>query len=102
MAVASVDTSKQEITSHKMKNITSYNDITFHEDGMTVRQAYDIGKGKLMTKDLHSYANGRTQGDTGLVVVEEFSKPHVIEGRVNCHTIHRVWLFVFIYISQGC
>jgi hypothetical protein len=70
-----------------MKNITPYNDITFHEDGMTVRQAYGIGRGKLITKqDLYSFANGRNQGDTGLVVIDEFSKPHVVEGRVNCHT----------------
>ena len=88
VAVATVDTSKQSLISHKMKAVTSYNDITFHDRGMTVRQAYNIGGGKVMShEDLTSISHGKSQGETGLIIVNQFSEPQVIEGRVRNHNL---------------
>ena len=82
MYVGQIDTSKQVLFSHRMKNITTLNVIDFHNKGMTVRQTYGIGTGMtLSTENLFSLTS-TTQPETGFVLLSDFSIPQVQEGKV--------------------
>ena len=73
-AVCTVDTIKQDITTHKWKGITSFYNFEFNKDGIKVWKAFEIGSGKLITsKKLRDMA--KPQGKTGLITNEPFSNP---------------------------
>ena len=84
VAVAHIDTSKQVILNHKMKNVTTFNDIFFHQDGITVKQAYGIGDGLIFSRqDMLALAYGEEQEETGLLVLNNFSRPTVTQGVIR-------------------
>ena len=82
VAVVSIDTTKQSIISHKMKNVNSYNEIGFSDSGMTVRQAYGIGDGLFLSEDRMEKLSEQ-QNDTGCLVHQGFTKPQMATGTVK-------------------
>ena len=76
-SVVSVDTTKQQISTHKWTGITSFNNFEFTKTGVRVWKAYNIGKGQLIKrKDLLEMAP--SQGNTGLIAYLPFIDPEKV------------------------
>lgn len=51
VAECTVDTSKQSLTTHKIKNVSDFSHVSFKETGITLKKAYNIGHGKFISYD---------------------------------------------------
>lgn len=50
---------------------------------MTTWKSFGIGKGTVLSKDEVSSMSPVMQGDTGLIIIEDFKEPSKVEGKVN-------------------
>ncbi|CAC5413760.1 unnamed protein product [Mytilus coruscus] len=46
-----IDTSKHKLITQKLKGINDFNELQFEEDGILLRKAYNIGKGKFIPNE---------------------------------------------------
>lgn len=79
-AVVEVDTTKQEMTSHRFKGVNSISNLEFDDDNIVMWHAYNIGIGKKLNR---SSVLKQEQGETGLIIVTDFSEPAVKYGEIK-------------------
>ena len=102
VAVVAIDTSKQTITSHKMKNINSYNEIIFSDTGMTVKQSYGIGAGLSFSHNKLGQFSVAPQNETGCVLIKNFSQPSITAGSIQFSQSQRTTNYEFSCTEAGC
>ena len=66
-----------------MKNVTSFNDLDFHEAGITARQAYGIGEGILFSSQNLASLTTTPQDSTGFVELRGFKAPSNEYGNIQ-------------------
>ncbi|CAC5417586.1 unnamed protein product [Mytilus coruscus] len=79
-AVAEMDTSKQEMTSHRFKGVNSFSNLEFEDGDILVWNSYNIGIGKKIPR---SSVLRQEQGETGLNVINDFSEPSATYGALK-------------------
>ncbi|CAG2196655.1 unnamed protein product [Mytilus edulis] len=77
-AVADVDTSKQEMTSHRFKGVNSFSNLEFQDGDILVWNSYNIGIGKKIPR---SSVLRQEQGETGLNVIND--EPRATYGAIK-------------------
>ncbi|XP_062593805.1 uncharacterized protein LOC134255297, partial [Saccostrea cucullata] len=85
VANVAIDTTKQLFSTHKMKNVNNYSSITYQEDGMIVRKAYNIGRGLLMSNlDIRKFTSSKHEEHTsGCLILEPFITPAMQKGEIR-------------------
>ncbi|CAC5361140.1 unnamed protein product [Mytilus coruscus] len=79
-AVVEVDSTKQTMTSHRIKGINQMNNISFDGDDIIVWQAFNVGIGIKMQR---SKLLKNEQLDTGLKVLSDFIGAKQIAGNIT-------------------
>ncbi|VDI58240.1 Hypothetical predicted protein, partial [Mytilus galloprovincialis] len=102
-AVADVDTSKQEMTSHRFKGVNSFSNLEFQDSDILVWNSYNIGIGKKIPR---SSVLRQEQGETGLNVLNDFSEPRATYGAIkskeNSTTANHQESDIFECPEPGC
>ncbi|XP_052062189.1 uncharacterized protein LOC127702135 isoform X1 [Mytilus californianus] len=82
-----IDTSKHKLITHKLKGINDFNELQVEEDGILLRKAYNIGKGKFIPNaSLDQMGFGKQQeNESGCVVISGFDLPVNITGKIKTH-----------------
>ena len=79
-AVVAIDSTKQQLSSHKWKDVNQVTDIDIKGNSMTAYRAFGIGTGKAI--DVTQMASSR-QDCSGLVIICAFKKPQREEGVIS-------------------
>ncbi|XP_046570041.1 uncharacterized protein LOC124278361 [Haliotis rubra] len=85
VAVVTMDTDKQIVKSHRLKQINCFNEVVFQDNGILLRKAYAIGDGKFISNDeLLKAGNGlQMSQQSGCKTLEGFTLPTVCEGKIS-------------------
>lgn len=82
VAECTVDTSKQSLTTHKIKNVSDFSHVSFKETGITLKKAYNIGHGKFISyDDLDKLSSGKFV-ISGCIVISNFDMPPIVTGKI--------------------
>ncbi|XP_033762985.1 uncharacterized protein LOC117344356 [Pecten maximus] len=82
-AVASVDTRNQTLTAHKIKGVTSFNNICFEDDSIRFFRYYRIGEGNAVPLTTFQNMGNCQQATTSIRIEEDFKIPQNSMGKIT-------------------